>query len=247
MLSHNKARYVEESVRSVMAQTYKSWELRFIDDGSMDGSVSLMLDLRDRMEKSVAEMVFVSQMVFEQGEKHNRNTALRGARGRWIAFLNVGDVWTPDKLEKQVAFMEENGYEFSYTEYGLMDSASKDRVTGAFSERSLGEPAIKHFVHEAIKKLWLCEWEWREDLTIENQLRLIIGSLMSEAERKYRQRGGRYSITLNENLKVGSEPDFSMSDFYEWMELVADGDEELERYVKAFKVSRTPSEIALEM
>ena len=55
--------------------------------------------------------------------------------------------------------------------------------SGAFSVKNLPEPAEKYFVHEAIKKLWECVREWREDLTIEEQLRQIIGSMMSEEVR----------------------------------------------------------------
>lgn len=57
----------------------------------------------------------------------NRNKSLREARGRWITFLDIGDVWKPDKLEKQIRFMEENGYAFSYHKYGLMNNKSQNR------------------------------------------------------------------------------------------------------------------------
>lgn len=52
----------------------------------------------------------------------SRNLALREAKGRWIAFLDSDDLWEPEKLEKQVRFMVENGYKFSYTEYQEMDA-----------------------------------------------------------------------------------------------------------------------------
>jgi DNA-directed RNA polymerase specialized sigma24 family protein len=130
--------------------------------------------------------------------------------------------------------------------YGFVRYKAYDRGNGAFSEKSLAEPAVEHFVHEAISKLWNCVWEWREDLTIEEQLRLVIGSLMSEATRKYKQRGGKDNLTLNENLKIEDHSD-NHSDFYEWLELVADGDEEMERYVRAFKICGSQAEIAVEM
>ena len=132
--------------------------------------------------------------------------------------------------------------------YGFVRYKAYDMGNGAFSEKSLAEPAVEHFVHEAISKLWNCVWEWREDLTIEEQLRQIIGSLMSEAVRKFKQRGGLDAVTLNENIKVeATDERVEQSDFGEWLELEADGDEELERYVKAFKVCRSQQEIAVEM
>lgn len=132
MLSHNQAQYVEESVRSVMNQTYKNWELLFVDDNSKDKTITLMMDLKDearirREDYTFNDRIKVSQTVSDRGESINRNNALKEARGRWIAFLDVGDVWAPDKLEKQVAFMKENGYTFSYTQYGLMNNKSANR------------------------------------------------------------------------------------------------------------------------
>lgn len=134
------------------------------------------------------------------------------------------------------------------TLYGFVRYKVYNRESGAFSVKNLPEPAEKYFVHEAIKKLWECVREWREGLTIEEQLRQIIGSMMSEEVRKYKQRGGVGNMTLNESLKVEvTDERVEQSDFYEWLELEADGEDELERYVKAFKVCRSPQEIADEM
>ena len=132
MLSKNKAQYVEESVRSVMAQTYQNWELLFLDDNSKDDTITKMMDLKEeakvrREDVTVNDRIKVSKTVSDRGGVVNRNSSLKEARGRWIAFLNVGDVWAPDKLEKQIRFMEENGYAFSYHQYRLMNSESKDR------------------------------------------------------------------------------------------------------------------------
>ena len=122
MLSQNRARFVEESVRSVLAQTYTNWELLFVDDNSKDDTIEKMMELKDRDRRFK-----ISQTVTERGRTRTRNGALKEACGRWIAFLDVGDVWAPDKLERQIAFMEENGYACSYTSYGVMDAASNDR------------------------------------------------------------------------------------------------------------------------
>lgn len=138
MLSHNGGKYVEETVRSVLAQTYQNWELLFVDDYSSDDTVTQLMQIKEKDDTQRARAlgnwnigeisrIKVVKMFYRQGETITRNSALRDAKGRWIAFLNVGDVWSPDKLEKQVAFMEKNGYSFSYTQYGLMDSESKNR------------------------------------------------------------------------------------------------------------------------
>lgn len=132
MLSHNSVQFVEESVRSVLAQTYTNWELLFLDDNSKDDTITKIMDLKEeakirRKDYFFIDRIKVSQTVSDRGVSVNRNSSLKEARGRWIAFLDVGDVWAPDKLEKQIQFMEENGYSFSYTMYGQMNNKSQNR------------------------------------------------------------------------------------------------------------------------
>jgi glycosyltransferase involved in cell wall biosynthesis len=69
------------------------------------------------------------------GAALSRNRALREAKGRWIAFLDSDDLWLPEKLEKQIAFMEEEQVAFSYTNYEEIDEASEKLgvfVTGPY-------------------------------------------------------------------------------------------------------------------
>jgi glycosyltransferase involved in cell wall biosynthesis len=145
MLSKDKGQYVEESVRSVIAQTYQNWELIFMDDSSKDDTISQMMDLMEEDRKRMLSLskrhgpstssgaalpvnrIHVSQNVESKGSAASMNSALRDARGKWIAFLNVGDLWEPTKLEKQVAFVEQNGYAFTYTKYKYIDKDSKIR------------------------------------------------------------------------------------------------------------------------
>lgn len=60
------------------------------------------------------------------GAAVSRNNALKRAKGRWIAFLDSDDLWEPDKLEKQLRFMVENNYHFSYTGYQEIDNYGKE-------------------------------------------------------------------------------------------------------------------------
>ena len=117
MPSYNCGKYVEETIRSVQIQTYQNWEIIFVDDCSTDDSVKKVSTLR---EKDQRIKLFRNQC--NSGAAVSRNYALREAKGKWIAFLDSDDLWEPQKLEKQVRFMEENGYKFSYTCYQEKDS-----------------------------------------------------------------------------------------------------------------------------
>ena len=126
--SYNCAGLISQTINSVLSQTYRNWELLILDDASTDGTdkvVAPYLELDERIR-------FYPHAV-RSGAALERNQGIQLARGRWIAFLDSDDLWTPDKLEKQIRFMEENGYSFSYTMYTEMDSDGKDTgvlVTG---------------------------------------------------------------------------------------------------------------------
>ena len=117
----NCAKYICETIKSVQAQTYQNWEMIIVDDCSTDNSEEavkpfLELDKRIRFLKNGKN----------SGAAVSRNYALREAKGRWIAFLDSDDLWLPEKLEKQLKFMVENGYKFSYTAYKEMDNECRE-------------------------------------------------------------------------------------------------------------------------
>lgn len=126
MPSYNTAKFIPETIQSVLAQTYTNWELIIVDDCSADDTDAVVAgfpDPRIRYLKNERN----------SGAAVSRNYALREAKGRWIAFLDSDDLWEPEKLEKQVRFMEENGYAFSYTNYIEIDEQSQPlgvKVTG---------------------------------------------------------------------------------------------------------------------
>jgi len=117
MPSYNCAEFVEDTIHSVQAQSYSNWEIIFMDDCSTDDTIKQVSELR---EKDARIKLFQNHSNY--GAAISRNTALHEAKGRWIAFLDSDDLWEPTKLEKQVRFMEENDYAFSYTEYQEMDA-----------------------------------------------------------------------------------------------------------------------------
>ncbi len=120
MPSYNCGQFVEETIRSVQAQTYKNWELIFMDDCSNDETLKIVSAL-----KNIDNRIHAYQNVLNFGAAVSRNNALREAKGRWIAFLDSDDLWEPTKLERQIQFMKENGYAFTYTGYQEIDSESK--------------------------------------------------------------------------------------------------------------------------
>lgn len=117
MLSDKKkSQYLIETIRSVQAQTYVNWELLYVDDSQNVNYLNIVLK-----EKETDSRIKVSAFVFKNGSARARTTALRDAYGRWIAFIDAGDLWEPTKLERQIAYMKEHNYAISYTKYGIID------------------------------------------------------------------------------------------------------------------------------
>ena len=117
MPSYNTAPYIAESINSVVAQTYTDWELIIVDDASTDNTDEVVASCHPREGGDLSSQIRYLKNDRNRGAAYSRNRALREAKGKWIAFLDSDDIWTPDKLEKQIAFMTKNGYAFSYTRY----------------------------------------------------------------------------------------------------------------------------------
>lgn len=118
MPSWNTGRFIEETIDSVIAQTYTNWELLIVDDCSTDNTDELVANYKDKRIK-----YFKNKK--NSGAAFARNRAMREAKGEWIAFLDSDDLWTPDKLEHQINFMRKNEYNLSFTEYEKIDEESK--------------------------------------------------------------------------------------------------------------------------
>lgn len=117
----NCAQFICETIRSVQAQTYQNWEMIISDDCSTDNT----RDVIEPYLKGDSRIKYICNPK-NSGAAITRNNALKLAQGKWIAFLDSDDLWLPEKLEKQVAFMVNNNYHFSYTEYMEMDESGVD-------------------------------------------------------------------------------------------------------------------------
>lgn len=136
--SYNTAPFLRETIESVLSQTYTNWEMLIVDDCSTDGTddvVAAFTDPRIRFFRNERN----------SGAAYSRNRALREAKGRYIAFLDSDDLWTPDKLERQIRFMQENDVVFSYTNYEEMDE--QGRRTGVLwtGPRRIGRLRMRTF------------------------------------------------------------------------------------------------------
>lgn len=118
---YNAGAYIRETISMVQAQTYGNWELLLVDDGSVDDSrqrISECMDMGDDRIRLISKPQ-------NEGAARARNTGIEAAKGRYIAFLDADDLWMPDKLEKELAFMREKQAAFVFTAYEFGDEHAK--------------------------------------------------------------------------------------------------------------------------
>ncbi len=114
--SYNSVNFIEETINSVIAQTYQNWEMIIVDDCSKDNSVELIQEYINKDSR-----IKLIQLDINSGAAVARNRAIKEAKGRFIAFLDSDDLWVSEKLEKQIAFMIEKEVFLSYSAYKVMD------------------------------------------------------------------------------------------------------------------------------
>src|SRR5690554_3771613 len=121
--SHNSTQFISATIQSVLNQSTSDWELIIVDDCSSDNSVEVVQSFVERDSR-----IKLIQLSENSGAAVARNRAIEAAQGRYIAFLDSDDRWLPNKLEKQVAFMQENNYPFTFAAYDKVNES--DEVFG---------------------------------------------------------------------------------------------------------------------
>jgi glycosyltransferase involved in cell wall biosynthesis len=118
--TYNCEAFIDETIRSVLHQTFTDWEMIIVDDCSSDKTLHI---IRHYAHEDSRIRCFSNET--NCGAAYSRNRALREAKGEWIAFLDGDDVWLPTKLEEQLDFMQTNNYAFTYHEYEEIDEFSQ--------------------------------------------------------------------------------------------------------------------------
>ena len=110
MNCYNGAKYLEDSLQSIVNQTYQNWELIFWDNVSFDNSKKIFEKFRDKRFK------------YYLASKHEplyraRNLAIKKANGEFISFLDTDDIWLNDKLTKQIKLFSNKNIGLVYGNY----------------------------------------------------------------------------------------------------------------------------------
>ena len=114
--NYNCGNFIALTVESVLAQTFTDWEMLIQDDCSSDNSYEIALEYA---RKDPRIKVFRNEK--NSGAAITRNNAIRISQGKYLAFLDSDDIWFPEKLERQIEFMQKNNCDFVFSEYEQID------------------------------------------------------------------------------------------------------------------------------
>jgi teichuronic acid biosynthesis glycosyltransferase TuaG len=109
--NYNSSKFIIKTIQSVLKQTYKNWKLIIVDDFS-DAETKNILK---KISKNKNIKVFFLNK--NHGAGFCRNFAIQKSNSHYLAFIDSDDIWEKNKLKKQISFMKNNNYLFSYTDY----------------------------------------------------------------------------------------------------------------------------------
>lgn len=138
----NSEKYISQTIQSVISQTHENWELLLVDDCSTDETFSIISNFasKDTRIKSF-------KLDKNSGAGVARNFAIQQVIGNYIAFLDADDLWKPEKLEKQINFMETQKIPFTFSFYETINEA------GNLRNETITTPSKITY-----KQLYYCNW-----------------------------------------------------------------------------------------
>ena len=124
MNCYNGEKYLKKSITSLIEQNYKNWELIFWDNNSLDNSKKILKEFKDKRIKYFKSQKF-------QNLYHSRNLAIKKAKGKYVGFLDVDDLWEKNKLKKQIKyFLENQSLKVIYSNFFLINEIKKKKNIG---------------------------------------------------------------------------------------------------------------------
>ena len=115
-----KKKFIEDSVNSVLKQTYKNLEIIIIYDDTDLQDLNIIKKLKS-YDKRINYILNTTNV----GAGESRNIGIRYAKGKYISFLDADDVWNKNKIETQINFMKKNDLKITHTTYEIIDKEEK--------------------------------------------------------------------------------------------------------------------------
>ena len=117
---YKKKKYIINSIKSVLNQTYENLEIIIIYDDENQNDLDFIQEIKKKDKR-----IFIIKNLKTMGAGDSRNIGINNSKGQYIAFLDADDTWQNDKLNKQINFMKSNNYEITHTSYSIVDESQR--------------------------------------------------------------------------------------------------------------------------
>lgn len=126
---YNSENFISKTINSILNQKYKNWRLMIIDDKSQDNTFKIIQKKYSKYIKR--KKIFLYQNSKNQGQSYSRNFLLKKISSNYIAFIDSDDLWKKNKLYDQINFMEKKKYDFTFTDYKILEDNKKINIAKA--------------------------------------------------------------------------------------------------------------------
>jgi teichuronic acid biosynthesis glycosyltransferase TuaG len=126
---YNSENFILKTIDSILSQKFENWRLMIVDDGSSDNTYNIIKNNYFSLIKK--KKIFLRKNSKNKGQGFSRNLLLKKANAKYIAFIDSDDIWKKNKLYQQINFMKNNKYDFTFTDYRLLNEYKKITIVKA--------------------------------------------------------------------------------------------------------------------
>jgi len=116
---YNSENFILKTIDSILNQKFKNWRLMIVDDNSIDNTYNIIKENYSAYIKR--KKFFLYQNSKNRGQSFSRNFLLKKIKAKYVAFIDSDDLWKKNKLYKQIIFMKKNKYDFTFTDYKVLN------------------------------------------------------------------------------------------------------------------------------
>ena len=162
---YNAEEFLDDTINTVLNQTYQNFELILVNDCSTDNSLNVIKNYTDKRIKLINNKVNSKAAL-------TRNNGIKEAKGKYICFLDADDLWDKEKLQKQIKFMKEKECAFSFTGYEFADEKGKPNGKKVFVPKIISyKQALKNTTIWTSTVMFDMDKLSKEDIYMPNVLR----------------------------------------------------------------------------
>lgn len=126
---YNSENFILKTIDSILNQKFTKWRLMIVDDDSSDNTYNVIKNEYFSLIKKKKIVLYKNSK--NKGQGFSRNFLLKKTNAKYVAFIDSDDLWKKNKLYEQINFMKKNKYDFTFTDYNVLDENKKINIIKA--------------------------------------------------------------------------------------------------------------------